>query len=1099
MTVVENERSEIETEASPAVKNLRSRFEQLAVSGGSKPVSRESTGSSLSTNSSVDQAISSSPSTSETLSDLKATALLKRPPPPPPPSRNSARTLQPKRSISPMPLMTTSPLLRPVPTPPGILVNGNGNGLGIMIGNRESQPASKSNILDKPPVPPRPSHIINAIQLLTPEPSPPHSEDEKEATVIVTEGVDHERPSSRLAFPPPPRHRGPLSPNLGPIDGLPSTSTPPPPPLPSRRPFLDTSLQRSPPPSRTNSTLRPISPPPSRTTSTLRPVPPPSPSLSPMMLEINLTGNSPDLGVTSPTERRAVGSGKLPPPPTRTIAPGAKVPARRPSTPESSDEEDEDEGSHKLEQLPDSSNSSRRPPTLSFRPGHPEPRIHYHPHTGVVLASGPNIIVAHEKTLKVYNLELAEPLVHNVEMKEFGLKDTKISSMEFRPSINKANRGFVLWLGTKEGSILEFDIRKGSVTAMKPAAHLHTVTHIFRYGRSMVTLDESGKALVFSPDPENPDIDVNLQQTQAKVVRTTDRQDFVKILDGKLWTSSKAENAVGGNKALPVVRVYDIFNSRGPGKSLLPCDYVGRLTSATIVPTHPDTVYVGHEEGFVSVWNLETEDGWPKCEEVIKVSSSDIMSLVGVNDKLWAGGRGGTISSYLVGSTPWQVTNNWVAHPGLPVLKMFVNHYAIDLNQRLCVVSLGRDETVKVWDGLLGLDWVDNELMKNENSFSTFQDLTALTVTYNCDAARPENFLTGDIRNQEFFNDVLRSVDNPPDLLSFSFQEVIDLENRAMMTKAVLNSGKKGDPLSDKVTGAYRRWHDRLVAAVKTAYGPMGLEYDVLHTESMVGLFTCIFIKRAEGIVLREVAGASVKRGMGGKHGNKGAIISRFVIGDSSVCIVNCHIAAGQHAVRRRNTDITTIMESKSLFPSSDTEHTYVGGGTGAMILDHEFVIWNGDMNYRLELRREAALSAIRSGDLSLLKAHDQLLREFKTNRAFRLRGFYEGPINFLPTYKYDPRSNEYDSSEKRRVPSWCDRVLWRSRVPNRMQQLHYQRYECNLSDHRPVSAAFTITIKHTQPEARARSKAIVEAAWVDEQKRLLTITRDFYVRQAFL
>ncbi|KAL2053323.1 hypothetical protein ABVK25_006316 [Lepraria finkii] len=65
---------------------------------------------------------------------------------------------------------------------------------------------------------------------------------------------------------------------------------------------------------------------------------------------------------------------------------------------------------------------------------------------------------------------------------------------------------------------------------------------------------------------------------------------------------------------------------------------------------------------------------------------------------------------------------------------------------------------------------------------------------------------------------------------------------------------------------------------------------------------------------------------------------------------------------------------------------------------------------------------------LSSLLAHDQLHAQMRTRKAFH-DGWREGSIDFLPTYKYDVGSvGMFDSSEKRRGPSWCDRILYRTR-----------------------------------------------------------------------
>lgn len=64
---------------------------------------------------------------------------------------------------------------------------------------------------------------------------------------------------------------------------------------------------------------------------------------------------------------------------------------------------------------------------------------------------------------------------------------------------------------------------------------------------------------------------------------------------------------------------------------------------------------------------------------------------------------------------------------------------------------------------------------------------------------------------------------------------------------------------------------------------------------------------------------------------------------------------------------------------------------------------------------------------LASLLPHDELDQQKRKGNAFQ--DWQEGPITFLPTYKYDPGSvGVFDSGEKRRAPSWCDRILYRTR-----------------------------------------------------------------------
>jgi len=123
---------------------------------------------------------------------------------------------------------------------------------------------------------------------------------------------------------------------------------------------------------------------------------------------------------------------------------------------------------------------------------------------------------------------------------------------------------------------------------------------------------------------------------------------------------------------------------------------------------------------------------------------------------------------------------------------------------------------------------------------------------------------------------------------------------------------------------------------------------------------------------------------------------------------------------------------------------------------DHVF--WFGDLNYRIDLFKEEVSPLLTYGNFERLLEADQLLKERAKQQVFV--GWNEAPLKFAPTYKYCVGSRVY-SDERNRVPSWCDRVLWRS-LPgvDPLENLTYNCYN-NLmsSDHSPVFATFKMKI----------------------------------------
>ncbi|XP_069492447.1 synaptojanin-1 [Ambystoma mexicanum] len=298
----------------------------------------------------------------------------------------------------------------------------------------------------------------------------------------------------------------------------------------------------------------------------------------------------------------------------------------------------------------------------------------------------------------------------------------------------------------------------------------------------------------------------------------------------------------------------------------------------------------------------------------------------------------------------------------------------------------------------------------------------------------------------------------PIDIFAIGFEEMVELNAGNIVNASTTNQ---------------KLWATELQKTISRDN-----KYVLLASEQLVGVCLFVFIRPQHAPFIRDVAVDTVKTGMGGATGNKGAVAIRLLIHSTSLCFVCSHFAAGQSQVKERNEDFMEIARKLS-FPM------------GRMMFSHDYVFWCGDFNYRIDLPNEDVKELIRQQSWDALNAGDQLITQKNNGQIFR--GFLEGKVNFAPTYKYDLFSDDYDTSEKCRTPAWTDRILWRRRkwpfdksaeeldlVNTSLQEgndlpytwnpgtlLHYGRAELKTSDHRPVVALIDVDIFEVEPEER--------------------------------
>ncbi|XP_054695729.1 phosphatidylinositol 3,4,5-trisphosphate 5-phosphatase 2-like isoform X1 [Grus americana] len=251
-----------------------------------------------------------------------------------------------------------------------------------------------------------------------------------------------------------------------------------------------------------------------------------------------------------------------------------------------------------------------------------------------------------------------------------------------------------------------------------------------------------------------------------------------------------------------------------------------------------------------------------------------------------------------------------------------------------------------------------------------------------------------------------------------------------------------------------REWVEFLRASLKTL---MAIDYRVVALQCLWSIKIVVLVKPEHERRISHVHTSSVKTGIANTLGNKGAVGVSFLFNGTSLGFVNCHLASGSEKTHRRNQNYSDILRSLVLGDKRLSAFD--------LTLRFTHLFWFGDLNYRLDMDVQDILAHITKKEFETLLAVDQLNLEREKNKVF-LR-FSEGDISFPPTYRYERGSRDSYMWQKFKptgmrinVPSWCDRILWKSHPETHVV---CNSYGCTddivTSDHSPVFATFEVGV----------------------------------------
>ena len=441
------------------------------------------------------------------------------------------------------------------------------------------------------------------------------------------------------------------------------------------------------------------------------------------------------------------------------------------------------------------------------------------------------------------------------------------------------------------------------------------------------------------------------------------------------------------------------------------------------------TVWLGYQTGVIE--RHMSHGGHAAGKAQLKAGAS-VRALLLVGQHVWAGLGDGTIAAF---DGDGQEVGQWRAHESAVKCLTQVGARVFSLSTDGAVNGWG---AAQPWEAR-GRAKLNKAITQQAAEFIAPKRLHVLAGTWNVNEMDPKEISSSSI--SQWLQHATGC-----QVVVVGLQE-IEVGGRAVVESLVKDTFAKG--MQEKGNFTAQAW----VTAIEAVLGTVtGRKWERSGVRQLAGMLVAVYSDAALAPHVGEVHTASVATGVMGVGGNKGAVAVSLSIFRRRFLFANSHFAAHQGAVAKRNEDYAQILsqlafahtreegrpagEARSRAATGDD--AFAAGAAGTMAAGPESVaaqkaecfVWVGDFNYRVDnLTRDEAVRHIEQGRLDVLLQNDQCKNAMGAGQTFV--GFKEGPVCFKPTFKFDKRTSTYDTSEKQRIPAWCDRVMFKGTLPS--------------------------------------------------------------------